>query len=252
MSQQTDPVNVTGYNNIASLANVGLCMELMELAINSPNYLDSIVGFYGYSGYGKSTGAAYVANRYRAYYVECLSCWTRKDLIKNICIEIGLDSGGTISDMVARVSAELAITNRPLIIDEFDYVVKKRMVDLVRDIYMGSGRTPILIIGEEQVEANLRKQWERFHNRMVGWEAAQPVDMTDAKQLRQLYCREVHIDDDLLLQIVKVTKGVTRRVCINLERAQEFALSNGIDTLTLAEWGNGADIYTGETVRRKH
>lgn len=244
MTQQKEPVN-----NIAALANVGLCMDAMEKAVQRSRHLPGIVSFFGYSGYGKSTAAAYVANRYRAHYIECRSSWNRSALAKHILIEMGLQPARTIADMVDQIAEELAITDRPLIVDEFDHIVNKSAVEIIRDIYEGSG-APILLIGEERLEANLRR-WERFHNRVLAWVPAQPTDMADAKLLRDLYCRDVHIADDLLHQIVKVTKGITRRVCINLETAQEFALANGLDTLTLNDWGNGGDIYTGEAVRRK-
>ena len=93
----------TPVNSIASLANIGLCMDAMEKAVTRPRHLPGIVSFFGYSGYGKSTAAAYVANRYRAHYVECRSSWNRSALAKHILIEMGQQPKGTIAEMVDKI-----------------------------------------------------------------------------------------------------------------------------------------------------
>ena len=69
--------------------------------------------------------------------------------------------------------------------------------------------------------------------------------MEDAQALRALYCDKVGIEDDLLGQIHAVSKGVARRICVNLERAQQVALGLGKKSINLEEWGK-RPMYTGE------
>lgn len=149
----------------------------------------------------------------------------------------------TIYEMEDQVAAQLAASGRPLIVDECDHLVAKSSIEIVRDIYEASGAA-ILLIGEEHLPAGLAR-WERIHNRVLEWVPAQYATMTDARALRDLYCDRVAVEDDLLAKIHEVSKGVARRICVNLERAQQAALGLGKKSMSLAEWGKRS-FYTGE------
>ena len=61
-----------------------------------------------------------------------------------ILSEIGASPEATISRMVDQISQHLALSGAPLLIDEADYLVKRGMIEIVRDIYEGSGSPVIL------------------------------------------------------------------------------------------------------------
>lgn len=243
MSKETPAVQTT-----APLANVATCVRALERAINRPGHLPGLVAFYGPSGWGKTTAAAYAANHYRAYCIEAKSVWTRKALLNAILTEMGVAPAKAIPEMADQVAEHLVITRRPLIIDEFDKIVDKNYVEVVRDIYEGSS-APMLILGEERLEVNLRR-YERFHNRILDWVPAQPASMEDARHLRALYCKRAKIADDLLARMHEAVRGNTRRICVNLERIQDFALAKGLEKIASADWGD-REFYTGEAPRRK-
>lgn len=232
----------------APLKNVALCTRLLQSAINRPVHLPGMVVFYGPSGWGKSFSAAYAANKFRAIYVECKSTWTKRALLEAILKEIGIKPGKTAYEMVDQISEQLALSGLPLIIDEMDHIVEKKAVEVIRDIYEGSN-APILMIGEEEIDVKLRK-WERFHNRILQWQPAQPADLQDTKQLANLYCNDVEIADDLLNKITQDSLGITRRICVNLNLVQQAAINKGKDTISLSEWGN-TPLYTGDAPRRR-
>lgn len=232
----------------APLKNVVLCTRLLQNAINRPAHLPGMVVFYAPSGWGKSVSAAYAANKFRAIYVECKSTWTKRALLEAILKEMGLKPAGTAYQMVDQISEQLALSGLPLIIDEMDHIVEKKAVEVIRDIYEGSN-APILMIGEEEIDIKLRK-WERFHNRILEWQPAQPADLNDTKQLAALYCKDVTISDDLLNKITHDSLGITRRICVNLNKVQQYALNQGQDTINQKEWGN-QPLYTGEAPRRR-
>jgi hypothetical protein len=234
----------------APLANVAACMRAVERAMNRHEHLPGIVAFYGPSGWGKTFSSTYAANRYRAYYVEAKSVWVKSSLLEAILDEMGIvpPAQATIADMVDLAAEQLVVSNKPLLIDEFDHVVKHNLVEVVRDIYEGSNGA-ILIIGEERLEVNLRK-WERFHNRVLDWVPAQPASFEDAKHLRALYSKRAKVADDLLTRIHEIAHGNVRRICVNIGRAEEAALEQGVERIGLAEWGS-REFYTGEAPRRK-
>jgi DNA transposition AAA+ family ATPase len=237
-----------GVNTTAPLTNVSLCMRALERAVNRPAHLPGFVAFYGPSGWGKTTAAAYAANAFRAYAVEAKSTWTKKAFALAILKEMGIRPAATVYEMIDQVSEQLVRSGRPLIIDEFDHIVEKNNVELVRDIFEGSN-SPILLIGEEGLENHLRR-WERFHNRILDWVPAQPASVADAGHLRTLYCRNVRVEDDLLERVHAISKGAARRICVNLELVHETARAEGLDAIDLAAWGD-RPFYTGEAPPRR-
>lgn len=235
-------------STIAPLRNVALATGAMQRAIERPLHLPGMVTFSGPSGFGKSMAAAYVANKYRAFYIECKSSWTRKAILEAILREMGKVPAKTVATMTDQIADELVLSGRPLIIDEMDHVVEKRAVEVIRDIYEGS-KAPILLIGEELLPTKLA-QWERFHGRILDWKQAEPVSMADAAHLRGLYCRQVAVTDDLLALVLEAAHGSVRRVCVNLELIQSTALSDGVATADRAWWGT-RDLHTGQPPKRR-
>ena len=136
MQEATATVNLPGK---APLANVGLTLGALTGAINRPSHLPGIVVLYGPSGLGKSTSATIDTVQLRAYYVQAKSSWTRKAVYQSILKSMGVDPAKTIYEMEEQVTAQLAASRRPLIVDECDHLVAKGIIEVVHDIYEGSG-----------------------------------------------------------------------------------------------------------------
>jgi DNA transposition AAA+ family ATPase len=241
MMTNTNYVNRSGP--IAPLQNVRLFMELIEKLLNRAGHLPGLGVFYGFSGYGKTQSAIYGANRAGAYYIECGASWNVTSLVDNIYHELtGGRLKGTVAAKVREIIAILGSDTRPLIIDEADFLIKRAMIDIVREIADRSS-VPIVLIGEEQIPGKLIA-FERAHNRVLEWQPAEPCNLDDAKALAKLYVPLLDIDAALLKHVVDTTDGVTRRVCSNLERIREFAATKNLKTVTAADWG-GQAFYTG-------
>lgn len=235
---------------VANLNNVRLAARTLEMAVNASPHLPRMVCLYGPSGYGKSSAASWLVTKYLAYYSACNSTWTRNALLDDVLKNMGIVPAKTIYAKLDQVCEQLAVSGRPLVIDEMDYLVDKGALEIVRDIYEGS-RAPIMIIGEEKLPAKLQR-WERFHNRILEWAPAQPADMDDVAELAGFYCSRVMVADDLLAEIDRITRHNVRRICINLEHVQETALKQGLSSIDLDTWTRlGVPIYTGDAPKRR-
>lgn len=242
--------NGTTSGSIAPLKNVALATKALERAINRPQHLPGMMCLYGPAGFGKSFAAAYAANKHRAYHIQCKDAMTRKSLLMEIAEEMGIPPAATLYDLTKQISTQLVATDRPLIIDEVDHIVKKGAVETIRDLYESSF-VAILLIGEENLPASLKK-WERFHSRILDFIPAQAADASDTKTLAQFYCHRVQIGSDLIEEISRRAKGSIRRICVNLARIEEESLEMGRKDMDLASWmGTRKGFWTGEAVIRK-
>lgn len=239
-------------SGMAPTTNVALCMRALERVVTRPPHLPGIAGIFGPSGYGKSVGAAHAANAHKAYYIECRDSWSRKAFLENLLSEMRIKPAKTIARMVDQAAQQLALDQRPVIIDEADKPVDRGYIEVIRDLHEGSGGAPMLLIGEEALEVKLR-EYERFHNRVLEWVPAQPSSEQDALKLAKLYCPDVQLHADLLREVLNTTRGVTRRLCINLSRINEQAALAPPEkgTATLEWWTKqGLTLFTGEAKRR--
>jgi len=234
--------------NVAPLANVGSCLSTLKRAINRPAHLPGIVCFYGPSGYGKSTAATVATIRTDAVYVQARSSWTRKAAHQAILKGMGVIPAATVAGMSDQIAEELALSKRPLIIDEVDYLLERGTIEIIRDIYEAS-LAAIMLVGEEGLPNKL-KRWERFHGRVLDWCPAQPASLDDCTALAKLHAVKARIEDDLLAAVHSVAAGSVRRICVNIARIEEQAQLEGRDVMDLAAWGK-REFYTGEAPSRR-
>ncbi|PRZ48324.1 AAA family ATPase [Tritonibacter scottomollicae] len=236
--------------NIAPLRNVAALTALVDRVHDRSMGLPGMAVFYGPSGWGKTTATTFVTNEYGAYCVQVLSCWTPSYFLQSIMKEIGLKPVRGVPAMVDAIAANLARVDRPLIIDDAQYLTKnKKLIELARDLYEAS-QTTLILVGEEELPQHLTK-WENIHNRQLAHEPALACNLSDATKLAQIYSPTVEITEDLLGAIVEASGGSIRRVVTNIDRAKETALSRGTNHADLALWGT-RDFETGQppAVRR--
>lgn len=236
-------------NNTAPLKNVSLIMEVLERAISTPSHLPRMATFHGHSGYGKTISAIYAANAHNAIYVEVGDSWSKSSLCDALLAELGTKVSGTIAKKVEKIIELVIMQNRPIIIDEFDVLIRKNLIDTVREIY-DKTRIPMLLIGEELLIQKL-EQNERFHNRILEpFVAAEPADREDMKNLCRMYCPGIEITDDLVSRLHKVSQGRVRRICSNLNHIREFAEVRGLKNIGLTEFGED-QLATGMSPMRR-
>jgi hypothetical protein len=206
----------------------------------------------GPSGYGKSVAAAWAKARHRAYYLQLNDFVSKKSLLEQLCLVLGLSVDGkppkgTIQRLAERVAAQLHQSRRPLILDEFDFAIDKNLVMSVFSIYEMS-RANIILIGEEAMPAKL-KRWEKFDGRVLDTLYAEPVSLEDARRLARAKNAQMALADDLLSHLVTIAKGSVRRVSNNLRKVFETGAAEGWDACDLQRWGN-RPLQQAEVKRR--
>lgn len=233
----------------ALLTNMHLALETLIACDDAGENSPRLGLFYGFSGYGKTVAAAFSAARTGAAYVEAKSIWTQRTILEEIAKELGIAKlGRTGPRIMQQIIDTLAADPRPIIIDEMDHLVKRQSVEIIRDIHDAT-RVGIMMIGEESLPSKL-KEWERFDNRILMATPAQPASIADARLLRDHYCTDVTVHDDLVDHIAERCRGVTRRIVVNLVAVQRQAINDGRDDADRAYWGN-RHLQTGEIHARR-
>jgi hypothetical protein len=199
-----------------------------------------------------------VANSLDCHHVQILSFWNRKEFFLQLCTELGINphrdpvtgkvKKPSIASMGAQICEALGISQKPLIIDEVDIAIKAGYVDDIRAIFEGS-KTTVIMIGEETLPDALLR-WERIHSRVLEWVPAQPPDLQDAMTLAKKFAQPgITITDDMVELLHQKSGASIRRICVNIERIQEFARENGLSTVDRSAWGN-RELYTGAAPAR--
>lgn len=228
--------------------NVDLLTTLVSTIANRPDpTLPGMGVFHGPTGYGKSLAVSACHDTHRVYYVQMRDAWTRRDLLEMVLSRMFITPERRIARMLAQVSIQLQQSGRPLIIDEADILVRKGMIELVRDIYESSQGT-VVLVGEENLPALLEKN-ERVHGRILDWAAAQPASMADARMFAGRDCRGITVSDDLLERILEAARGSARYVRNSLVRVTQFARVHGLESMT-AETYTGP-LFTGKAPERR-
>lgn len=232
----TDDIPAVRPGN-AQLTNMAIAVKA-ALDVQAAAHLSSRIAlFYGPSGYGKTVASAYVAAQLGGVYIRPHSVWTSLTLVRNLAAEVGIaKTARTVPDILGQIIDELRANPRLLIFDEMEFLVKRQLVEIIRDV-LDETAVPVMMIGEETLPGKL-KEWERVDNRILVRAPAQPASEADALKLRDHYCPRLTVGDDLALHFRDACKGITRRIVVNLMEAQRVAIDEGADTMTLAAWGN--------------
>jgi DNA transposition AAA+ family ATPase len=241
-------MNTTPHvNRPAPLKNVAAFAQLIEEMVSRDPDLPGLACFHGPSGWGKTKSAVYGATRSKAAYIECDQFTTARSLLISLLMELGVPvPRGSVPDMISEAIMRMAAQpRRPVIVDEAHFVARRQFVDALRSISDKSG-APVILIGEEMLPKHLEMH-ERVHNRVLRWLPAQPCDAEDFALLVKNRCPEVAVAPDLAESILRLTKGNTRRIVVNLSRVRETAATLGTNTMDLATFGGAQAIYVHAT-----
>lgn len=233
----------TLFSSVAPLANVARLTQLIDRCANRAHGLPGMGCFYGRAGLGKTTAGIYATNRFNACHIEALPIGGGKGLLTMIVLELGHRPERTTDGLFTQVAHELALTQRPLIVDEADHILTDKSIEIVRRLHDVSN-VPVILMGEEGLPQKLQR-WERVHSRMLSWVGAETATMADVDHLANIYAKEVKISAEIKQAVLTASRGSIRNVSTNLAHIREFAVTQGITVVTAEAWGRRA-MHTGE------
>jgi hypothetical protein len=229
-------------NKLAPVKNVAALQAAFEtLATRDPG-IPGMGLVHGFTGAGKTTAISWLVNRTRGVYARAFGTWTPHSMLGSIMHELGAEPLQRSANMIKYIADELAAQNRPLFVDEANYIASDtKMLDTLRDIHDVSN-APVILIGHEGTEKRLvhRAQLAR---RISQWVEFKPLDLDDAAVLASTVC-EVSIATDLLEELHSHAKGSIGLMTVGLSRIEALAKAQSWKTVDGSTW-NGRQFFLG-------
>jgi ribosomal protein S13 len=145
--------------------------------------------------------------------------------------------------MMGDIIEALALSDRPLFVDEADYLANsKRMTESLRDMH-DMATVPVVLIGMAGIDQRLNHR-KQLTGRLMADVRFQRLTDEDVKKLAD-ELSDIQIDDALRAMLNKQAAGSARLVVVGLGRIEQWAKSRGKRSVTAADWGRKR-FFTGE------
>lgn len=224
-------------NKLAVTKNVAALQMAYEALAGRDSGVPGMGLVHGYTGAGKTTAITWLVNRTRGVYVRANATWTASAMLGRMMTELGaepLHRGGAA--MVEHITHNLASEQRPLFVDEADYLVRDlKMLETLRDIHDISGM-PVVLIGMDKIDLKLKSR-QQLMRRISQWVEFLPSDEDDARILCDTVC-EVEIAPDLLELLHREAKGSVGLMVVGLSRIEALARANGWTAVDATKWAD--------------
>lgn len=193
---------------------------------------------HGETGRGKTTAVAYLFNQVNGVLVRARANDTTSSLLGRIVSELGSAPMGRNSRMVDYIIEQMSMHERPLFIDEADYLMGDiKMLETIRDLYDAT-EVPVVLIGMDQIARRISTR-KQFFNRISEWVEFKPADLDDVMTMaNEMLEDDIRVDPDLLEQLRLSSNGEMRRITIGLAQIEKLARANDLDCVMPEHWGD--------------
>jgi DNA transposition AAA+ family ATPase len=230
------------------IKNVTRLVDAGEALIRRAPGMPGMGLVWGATGYGKSTAVAWFVNRVNGVHVRALAVWSPAAMLDTIARELELAPKGSCARVVEACARKLSETNRPLFIDEADYVVEKKvMTETLRDLHDLTG-VPVILVGMEGIQRSIRAR-QQLTGRLAQWVEMQPCDIEDARMLADGLL-DVRVGQELLARLHKRAAGSARLITVGLGRIEAYAKARGMKSIDAGEWKMGEEFFWGDAPAR--
>lgn len=238
-------------NKVVPTANVQRLMEACETLLSRAPGTPGMAVVDARAGMGKTTAIGFLATRKHAVFVRALSTTTATSLLDSIAFELNISPGKTLANKVHAIVAELVRTQRPLFIDEADYIIGRdghetKLQGALRDLHDLSD-VPVVLVGMNALIARI-KRFEQLQGRIANRVEFQPCTPQDAQMLAKQLVEKVIVADDLVEDLRLRADGSIRLVTVGLAKIEQFARKHNKPRMELADWPRGEPFFLGDDV----
>ncbi|MGQ0621685.1 MAG: AAA family ATPase [Panacagrimonas sp.] len=229
---------IVPINNLVRLNDAG------EALRRRPSSMPGMCLVHGETGYGKTTAVQWYANRCNAVYVRAMAEWRPGSMLAAIARDLRIAPRGSCAATLGDIIEALALSQRPLFVDEADYLAKSdSMTESLRDIH-DMAAVPVVLIGMAGIDRRLSHR-KQLTGRILQDVRFTPCTADDARKVADGLC-EVKVADDLLLRLHRKAAGSLRLLVVGLDAIESSARHQGLPEIDGAAWGKSDQFFTGE------
>lgn len=219
---------------VAPTQTVAVAMAAMEQLITRQQGMPGLAVLSGKPGLGKTSAITRLAHPvdYNALYIACKPFDTSKSLVATLLKELGAPHKAhwSVREMFDEALSALVQQNRPLVVDEVDYIAKTKVIEVLRTLH-DVGAVSILMVGEDDLKRTLARYHERFHDRVLVWASAVLSDLSDLDKLAQVYAPGLKLQTEAKKTLVNRSGGVARKIVTALHNLREQASRRGLESI---------------------
>lgn len=192
-----------------------------------------IVIIRGPYGVGKSEIVERWAVDNRAVFVRCKETWTKRALLDELALALGLDTRGRNSEVQSRIIGRLAVDMVPLVFDEGDFLIRSTpaLLECVRDITDVTG-VACFLVGMERFADKVARYGHIASrvNRIVQFNT---LSTADVKSACDKLC-EVPLSPEVVAQVAVQSNGRMRLVLNAISHLEQWAAANSWEKIEAA------------------
>ena len=202
-------------------------VDLKELPASAPK-----MGLgYGNYGLGKTMSLNKIADSEDALLFRAVQTWTKTSVLRELCLELGVDASGQASAMFIRVREALNNQPRIIIVDEVDAILKgtkNEVLEMFRDLHDETG-VIVFFVGMEEANAKFKKHGH-YYSRIVNFVKFEPIGKEDIKKFCEL--SEIKVEEDLIDFFCSKYPNL-RNIIVLLIRLEKYCELNGYESPNL-------------------
>ncbi|UTW12959.1 AAA family ATPase [Marinobacterium rhizophilum] len=223
---------------VAPVKNVIATQNAFDSLYNRSYGVPGIGLIHGPTGFGKTTSVAYLFNQVNGVLVRARANDTSSSLLGRIVSELGAQPMSRNARMVDYIIEQMSMYERPLFIDEADYLMGDiKLLESIRDLYDAT-EVPVVLIGMDQIAKRISSR-KQFFNRISEWVEFRPADLDDVIVMADcMLAGGIRAEAELLEQLRQAACGEMRRITIGLAQIEKLARANDLDVVTLEHWGD--------------
>lgn len=223
-------------NELARVKNIRKVSQAYEALVLRETSIPGMGLITGATGAGKSASITWLAGICNAVMVRATATVTMTGLLGAILQELGSTPLYRASQMLTQTVDKLVDSDRPLFIDEADYLLRDwRMLETLRDIHDLTS-LPVVLVGMKGIQRKLAHR-EQLTRRISQFVELDPLDIADARLLADT-CTDIRLEDDLLTSLHKEAKGNVGLMIVGLSRIESYAKTRLWKAINASQWGN--------------
>ncbi|MCE9679585.1 ATP-binding protein [Shewanella sp. AS1] len=229
---------------IVEVKNVLRTLDMFANLQSRSDITPGIGLIHGPSGFGKTSTVTHMVNQLTNMgsvpaFVRCCATDTPSSFLARVTKELGSDPIYPLRKSLDYIIETMNEQQIALFVDEADHIVgQSKTMETIRDIYDAT-ELPVLLVGMEEIARRISHRKQLF-NRISEWVEFLPADNEDVSMFAsELMEVDVKVGEDMLDYIRVRSGGEVRRTLIALDKIERFAISNDLDFVDRAVWGDG-------------